>query len=89
MYRRYLGILAAGGDPQGSPECESYASLRASLAKGGIAARLYAGRLTRFLDAVDRFFGDAGMAGRSLFPHAFGLKAPTPLTRRLTGRRSV
>lgn len=79
MHRRYLGILAAGGDPQGSPECESYASLRASLAKGGLAGRLYALRLTRFLDAVDRFFGDAGMASRSLFPHAFGLRAPAPL----------
>jgi len=44
-----------------------------------MAARLYAERLTRFLDWVDRFFGDAGMAERTLFPHAFGLKTPAPL----------
>jgi hypothetical protein len=76
IYGRYFGILGA---TKGSPERESYVRLRASLAKGGIAARLYADRLTRFIDAVDRFFGDAGMANRSLFPHAFGLKKPAAL----------
>jgi hypothetical protein len=35
--------------------------------------------LTRFLDAVDHFFRDAGKADQTLFPHAFGLKAPAPL----------
>ena len=79
MYRRYLGIFGCGGDPEGSPECESYVKLRESLAKGGLAARLYAGRMTRFLDAVDHFFGDAGIANRTLFPHAFGLRTPAPL----------
>jgi hypothetical protein len=79
MYRRYLGIFGCGGGPEGSPECESYVRLRESLAKGGLAARLYAGRLTRFLDAVDHFFGDAGIANRTLFPHAFGLRTPAPL----------
>jgi transposase-like protein len=29
-------------------------------------------RLTRFLDWVDRFFGDAGMADRMLFPPLSG-----------------
>jgi hypothetical protein len=42
-------------------------------------ARLYAEQLTRFLDWVDRFFGDAGMADRTLFPRAFGLRTPAPL----------
>ena len=32
MYRRFLGILGAGGDPAGSPECESYVKLRESRA---------------------------------------------------------
>jgi hypothetical protein len=79
MYRRFLGILGAGGDPLGSPECESYVKLRDRLAKGGLAAHLYARRLTGFLDRADSFFGDAGMANRSLFPHAFGLRTQEPL----------
>jgi hypothetical protein len=79
MYRRYLGILAAGGDPKGSPERESYDTLRASLARGGLAARLYARRLSRLRDSVDDFFGDAGMADFSLLPRAFGLNEPAPL----------
>jgi hypothetical protein len=33
-YRRFFGILGAGGDPAGSPECESYVKLRESPAKG-------------------------------------------------------
>jgi hypothetical protein len=78
-YRRFLGILGAGSDPAGSPECESYVKLRESLAKGGLPARLYARRLTGFLNGADSFFGDAGMANHTLFPHAFGLKTPAPL----------
>jgi hypothetical protein len=35
--------------------------------------------LTKFLDAIDRFFGDAGMADRTLFPRVFRLKTPAPL----------
>jgi hypothetical protein len=42
-------------------------------------ARVYARWLTTFLDAVDRFFGDAGKADQTLFPHAFLLKTPAPL----------
>jgi hypothetical protein len=53
--------------------------LRKSLAEGGKPALIYAQWLTKFLDAVDRFFGDAGMADRTLFPRAFGLKTPAPL----------
>jgi hypothetical protein len=68
MYRRYLGILGAGGDSTKSPECESYVQLRQSRAKGGLVADLYACRLKGFLDGVDRFFGDAGAASRTHFP---------------------
>jgi len=46
---------------------------------GNIAARLYADRLTKFLDAVDRFFGDAGRVDGTLFTRAFRLKTPAPL----------
>jgi hypothetical protein len=71
--------LSAAGDREGSPERDSYKRLRASLARGGLAALLFIRRLTKFLDAIDHFFGDANIADRTLFPHAFGLKTPAPL----------
>jgi hypothetical protein len=77
IYRRYLGIL--GADRRKPAERQAYDALRNSLAQGNMAARLYAERLTRFLDWIDWFFGDARMADRTLFPHAFGLKTPAPL----------
>jgi hypothetical protein len=77
VYRRYLGIL--GADRRRPAERQAYDALRNSLAVGNMAAHLYAERLTRFLDWVDRFFGDAGMGDRTLFPHAFGLRTPAPL----------
>jgi len=77
IYRRYLLIL--GADRRKPAERQAYDAVRNSLAEGNIAARLYAERLTRFLDWVDRFFGDAGNADRTLFPHAFGLRTPAPL----------
>jgi hypothetical protein len=79
MYKRYLGILGASTKRKGTSDREGYDRLRASLSGGNPASRLYAEWLTKFLDAVDRFFGDAGMADQTLFPHAFGLKKPVPL----------
>jgi len=79
MYKRYLGVLGAGGGRKGSPARDAYEALRAGLSGGNLASRLYADRLTKFLDAVDRFFGDAGKADQTLFPRAFGLKTPAPL----------
>jgi hypothetical protein len=76
-YRRQLAVL--GANRRIAAERQAYDALRNSLAQGNMAARLYAQRLTTFLDAIDRFFGDAGMADRTLFPHAFGLKTPAPL----------
>jgi hypothetical protein len=75
--RRYLGIL--GADPKEPFEWDVYTAMRDSLTKGNLAARLYADQLTRFLDWTDRFFGDAGEADRTLFPHIFGLRTPVPL----------
>ena len=79
LYWRYLGILSAGAESLGSLERQAYDALRASLATGGLPARLYSRWLAGFLDAIDRFFGDAAMADRTLFPRAFGLRAPAPL----------
>jgi hypothetical protein len=79
IYKYYLGVLAQGAKPEGSTERQDYDKLRANLAGGNLAARLYAKWLTKFLDWIERFFGDAGMADRTLFPRAFGLKKPAPL----------
>ena len=76
---RYFAILGGGAERKGSDGWLAYERLRASLATGGFAARLYSEWLTRFLDAVERFFGDAGMSDRTLLPRAFGLKRPAPL----------
>ena len=64
MYKRYVGVLAAS-DTRKKSERDGYERLRASLSGGNIAARLYADWLTKFLDAVDRFFGDAGKADQT------------------------
>jgi len=79
IYKYYLGVLAQGAKPEGSIERQDYDRLRANLAGGNLAARLYAKWLTKFLDWVERFFGDAGMADRTLFPHVFWLNKPAPL----------
>ena len=79
IFWRYLGILGAGAEAPGSLERQAYDALRASLPIGGLPALLYSRWLTRFLDAVDGFLGDAGMAYPTLFPRAFGLRTPAPL----------
>jgi hypothetical protein len=79
MYKRYIGVLAASAKRKGTSERDVYERLRASLSGGNLASRLYPDWLTKFLDAIDRFLGDAGMADRTLFPRAFGLKTPAPL----------
>jgi hypothetical protein len=75
----YFGVLGAGADPLKTRTRKDYDALRQRIASGNWIAREYARRLTIFLDAVDRFFGDAGMPERSLFPRAFGLETPAPL----------
>ena len=77
IYRRYLLIL--GADRRRPAERRVYDALRDSLSGGNLAARLYARWLRVMLDRVDRLFGDAEMADRTLFPHAFWLKTPAPL----------
>lgn len=75
IYLRYAAILARDG-----PDTrEDYDLLRHHLVAGGFSTETYVRRLTAALEAVDRFFGDAGMADRTLFPRAFGLTKPAPL----------
>jgi hypothetical protein len=76
---RDFGVLGAGADAIGSRKRRAYDALREDLKKGGRPATLYIEWLHIFLDAIERFFGDAGMAHRTLFPHAFGLRMPAPL----------
>jgi hypothetical protein len=76
IYQRYLGVLASGGDRKGSPARAAYDSLRESLSGENVVARIYIQRLRAFLDWMERFFGDVGMADRTLFPHFLGLKTP-------------
>jgi Domain of unknown function (DUF4062) len=79
IYIRYFGILATGSEPAWSRERLGYDALRQNLTTGGPAVRMYSRWLTTFLNKVDHFFGDASMADRTLFPRAFGLRAPAPL----------
>lgn len=79
IYRRYVGVLAAGGMGKTSPEKQAYDALRQSLSGGGLVARLYTRWLTRFLDGIDRFFGDASLINQQVLTRAFGMKTPAPL----------
>jgi hypothetical protein len=79
-YNYFIVLLAKGGAEPGSLERQDYDKLRAGLAGDNLAARLYAKWLTAFLDWIERFFGDAGMADRTLFPRGFWLQRPAPWT---------
>lgn len=80
IYKYYLGVLAQGAKPENSIERQDYDRLRAGLKEGNLAARLYAKWLTKFLDWIERFFGDAGMAQRTpLMPRFLRLEKPAPL----------
>lgn len=79
VLQRNLSVLAAGGDAVGTREREAYDALRARLAIGGLAAKVYADWLEMALAKVDLFFGDADYKDRTLFPNAFGLQKPAPL----------
>jgi hypothetical protein len=67
IYQRYTAVLTR----RGPHTCAAYCRLQRHLEAGGLAAEAYTRRLTAALDATDRFFGDAGMADRTRFPHAF------------------
>ena len=72
-----------GRQPEGSIERQDYDKLRAGLAGGNLAARLYAKWLTAFLDGVERFFGDAGIGG----PDFVSARLRIAENRRRCGRR--
>ena len=63
-WRRFA--VLASKTPTAEELLQDYDKLRASLTEDNLAARLYAKWLTAFLDWIERFFGDAGMANRVL-----------------------
>ena len=75
VYRRYAAIITR----RGPHERTAYDALRRTLAQGSLPARIYSQRLQGALETVDHFLGDACMADRTLFPHAFWLRTPAPL----------
>jgi hypothetical protein len=76
---QYFGDLGAGADAIGSRKRRAYDALREDLREGGRPAILYSRYLPVFLDAVDRLFGDARTANRTLFHRVLRLKTPAPL----------
>jgi hypothetical protein len=67
----YFGVLGAGAESAATREREDYDALRRRIASSSW--------LDGFLDAIDRFFCDEGIADRSLFSRIFGLRKPAPL----------
>ncbi|HEX4889015.1 MAG TPA: hypothetical protein VFW37_01405, partial [Alphaproteobacteria bacterium] len=78
-FYRYDVLLGEGGKPEGARERTDYDALRASLQMGGLPVKLYTDWLTVFLEAVDRFFGDAHVTKRGRAARLFGLRAPAAL----------
>ena len=79
VFQYFLGLVGQGSQPGDSLERQDYERLRASLAGDSRPANLYAHWLSKFLDWIERFCGDVGMADRTLFPHLFRLTKPAPL----------
>lgn len=73
---RYVGVLGAGAAPPDTPDRAVYEALRLSLASGGRIAQSYERRLARFLDALDRFLGDAGSPPSGSASRTFRLAKP-------------
>jgi hypothetical protein len=80
IYRYYVGLLAEGSAPEGSLERRDYDRLRVSLAGDNLATSLYARWLSAFLDRVEQFFDDTGLASRTPFlPNFLRLRTAAPL----------
>jgi hypothetical protein len=78
MARYWLIMCSYAAAAEGSREREAADGLRKRLEQGGGAGKIYEAALTRFLNAVDRFFGDVDPAAKTLWPGAFGFKGQAP-----------
>ncbi len=78
MARYWLIMGSYAAAAEGTREREAADGLRERLEQGGGAGKIYEKALTRFLNAVDRFFGDADPAVKTLWPRAFGYRGQAP-----------
>lgn len=78
MARYWIIFTEYNGKAEGSRERETADGLRERLEQGGGAGEIYEKALTRCLNAVDRFFGDADPAVKTLWPRAFGYRGQAP-----------
>lgn len=78
MARYWLIMCSYAAAAKGSRERERADGLRERLEQGGGAGKIYEATLTRFLKAVDRFFGDADPTVKTLWPRAFGYHGQAP-----------
>ncbi len=74
MARYWLIMGSYAAAAKGTRERKIADGLRRRLKQGGDASKIYEATLTRFLNAVDRFFGDADPAVKTLWPRAFGFE---------------
>ena len=75
----YLRIFNSYGLESATPEQrQKFDSFKAQLEAGGRVSVIYERTLTRALNAVDRFFGDADPAVKTLWPGAFGFTGQAP-----------
>lgn len=76
---RYWLILNCYGDSGASADKHAiFATFKERLAEGGLGVKRYEQYLGWALDRVDRFFGDADPAVKTLWPGAFGFKGAKP-----------
>lgn len=76
---RYWLILDCYGLETASAEKQTtFATLKSQLADGGLGVKRYNHYLGWALDRVDRFFGDADPAVKTLWPGAFGFEGNKP-----------
>ena len=78
MARYWLIMGSYAAAAEGTREREKADGLREQLEQGGGAGEIYEAALTRFLNAVDRFFGDADPTVKTLWPGAFGFRGKAP-----------
>ncbi len=78
-FYRYEVLLGEGGKAEETSERKDYDALRNALQSGGGPVRIYTDWLTRFLGAVDRFFGDKNVVTRGRAARLFGLPTQAPI----------
>ncbi len=79
LFIRYLRVISGAAGEAHSFERKRFLEFRRHLEAGGTARAIYADQLGRVLDAVDRFFGDAGRPASPQWRRLFRLQGEVPL----------